>query len=338
MRLKSVRFWLQCLLFFTFLFFSTLPLKAQFFGVAQLEGGLARFKTQNFHLLARPKLQIGQNLKKQKLSFKWSALYQPEFFSLAGSTFSQRLNGQFALNSQFKKWLWGIHFRTRYQSFKIESQSYDWQSSDLLLNLDYWQKEDFFWQGQLILWYRDTQQFDRQTLNSSIARFGFGQILPWVSIYPNLYFEQYRIEPRYYKPGNEYGQRRGLALRLEHNKQFLFSLDFKLLWHKRNGSTIQKTEQQLDLLMAFWLTPKWALLIFAEYNKLASFSSETTSELSYQPINTTNHLQLKLSRDFANHSEFFLRFGYEQENLIQPIEKWQYWQFALGVMKTFQKF
>ena len=335
MRLKSRQILIQCWLFSILIF--VLPLKAQFYGVLQLEGGMARFKRQNLHLLARPKLQIGQNLKKQNISFKWSVLYQPEIFTLPGSTFSQRLNGQFALNSQFKNWFWGIHFRSRYQSFKIESQSYDWQSSDLVLNLNYWQKADFLWQGQIILWYRDTQQFDRQTLNSSIVRLGFGKFLPWITIYPNLYFEQYKIEPRYHQANNDRGQRKGLALRLEHNKKFLFSLDFKMLWHNKNGFTALKSEQQLDLLLAFWLRPKWALLIFAEYNNLASFSNANINVLSYQPINTTNHLQIKLSHDLAINSELFFRFGYEQENLIQPIEHWQYWQFVLGVNKSIRR-
>ena len=313
--------------------FFTLPVKAQFFAVVQMESGLARFKSQEFYLLTRPKLQVGRRLNQQNFKLQWSVLYQPEFFNLQSATFSQRLNGQFSLNTQFNNWFWGIRFRTRYQSFKIEHQRYNWQSSDLVVDFSRWQSANFFWQGQGILWYRDTQQFDQQKLNSAIFRFGFGQVFKGLTLYTDLYFEQYQIKSQDYTLPENKGQRRGLALRLEHNKKFLLTLDYKLLWHKKNGFSQLKTDHQLDFLTGFWLTSKWALLIFAEYNKLTFFTSDQEHTLWYQPINSTNHLQLKISRDFARNGEFYLRFGFEQEKLIRPVERWQYWQAVLKIKK-----
>ncbi|WP_457565986.1 hypothetical protein [Caldithrix abyssi] len=321
-------------LVFLLLFELSLPAGgyAQFFTHLQFENGLSRFKNEKSYLLIRPRLELGQTVSENYIRFKWRASYQPEIFDLNASLFSQRFKGQFVLSGQIQKLAADIRFRTRYQHFQFSSAAYAWQSSDFSLNLVYRTSPSFSWKAMGMLWYRDTKDFDRQKLNAAVAQIGPGLIFQSFSLMALLYHERYVLHP---VAGDTLrttsGQRVGLSFSIDRKRDFLFSLNYKILLHFHQGLIKPLTDQQVNFLFGVWLGERWTFFLFVGYNRLPSASENLTSRLLYSPVNSANRFHLKLGHDVNHRIEIYLRLGYEQERLIRPADRWQYGQLVVGL-------
>lgn len=306
-------------------------LKAQFFTRLQIESGTA-LKNGGFYFVNRPSIRIGQQIKSPNFRFNWNAVYQPEFFNSNPSVLGQRINGQFSLLNQYKNLSALLHFRSRYQNYKIESEYYAWQSSDLTLNINYYAAPLFFWTASAGLWYRDTNDFDRQKLNVYFGEIGPSWLIGSSLFQLQFYHEHYTLIPVSIDSlKRKNGQRMGVDLHLEQNGKYIFSARYRLLLHFHQNRLQPATDQEIRLLLGFWLSSNWSLLLFSEFIKLGKVKNRYEPELLYLPINSTNRIFAKLSTDLSKRMEAYLRLGHEQEQLIRNNEAWKFWEIIVGL-------
>ena len=306
-------------------------LKAQFFTRLQVESGTA-LKNGGFYFVNRPSIRIGQQIKSPNFRFNWNAVYQPEIFYSKPSVFGQRFNGQFSLLNQYKNLSTLLHFRSRYQNYKIESEYYAWQSSDLTLNVNYYATPLFFWTASVGLWYRDTNDFDQQKLNVYFGEIGPSWLIRSLIVQLQLYHERYTLIPVSIDTlKKKKGQRLGFDLHLEQNRKYILSARYRLLLHFHQNHLQPTTDQEIHFLLGFWLSSNWSILLVTEFIKLGKIKTHYEPELLYLPINSTNRIFMKLSADLSKSTEAYLRFGHEQEQLIHNNEAWQFWEIIVGL-------
>ncbi len=312
-------------------FFST-SLRARFFSYLQVESGFSRFKNQKQYVLLRPKLEMGQKLPGQKFFFNWAVAYQPEIFDFPSLIFSQRLRGRFVLNARFGKLTSEMRFRFRNQYFKIETDHYSWQSSDVSMDFNYRFSRTVLGGIQGLLWYRDTNDFDRQKLNAAVLRLSIRYFFKTIVFRGAFHHETYTIQPApSLSTPAQHGQRNGVLVSLERNQNVFFTATYQLLWHRHPAQNSTRPDHQINILLGFWLTRQWSLFLFGAYNRISIDGNLTENALLYTPINSANRFHVKIGRDLTARTELYFRVGYEQEKLIRSAEQWQYWQLVGGL-------
>jgi hypothetical protein len=319
-----------------FLLLATVPpLRAQFFSGIRLESGLSRFENNRLYLLNRARIRLGQKINRPELNFDWNLFYQPEIFDLNPSLSAQYVNGRFSLQRPFKRLDFLLHFRSRYQHLQFYSDRYAWQSSDLTFNVRYHSAApSLYWSAQACLWYRDAKNFDHQKLNASIFQAGADWHRSTVLLQLRLYYERYTVIPTSRVISEKLrGDRSGISLHIEQNKNYIFSVNYRFLLHYHQNVARTAIDHEMSLLLAFWLSPSWSLLFFGEYRKIGSVKEESQTTLWYRPINATNRMYLKLSKDISPKTEFYLKFGKLKEQLTRSDTNWQFGEIIVGLMK-----
>ncbi len=315
-----------------FILLTVTTVQAQFFSAMQLQSGFSRFEHNRLYLLNRAGIRFGQKMNCAQTDFYWNVKYQPEIFDLNSAFFSQYINGRFSLRHRYNRLSLLLHFRSRYQNLKFRAARYAWQSSDMTFQLVY--DSDFpslFWTADACLWYRNTKDFDRQKLNAVIYQAGPSWKFKSVLFQFRLYHEHYELIPIIGDTlEKKHGNRSGFSLHIERAKNYLFSVDYRLLFHAHQHAGRLVTDYALNVLMAFWLSPSWTVLFYGEYRKLGSVKNEFEPALRYTPVNSTDRMYLKLGKDINKITEFYLKFGKEQEQLMQKKGTWEFWQFLIG--------
>lgn len=288
--------------------------------VARLEGTLGYAQTvpgSSWHLQARLRPEIYRG--------------ESQSFSIAGS-----LKGSYAQNAG--RFRWGVNFLS-------ERQRVDHPFTDLTFDVfqlggqGVWRWKHhyglFFSAGYA---YRDLNARREQSLDALLASLeGFLQVSAAASLTAGVYGESFRVSgpPALSLEGGSQrnrGWRGGPAISLEYKRKLVLSGAYRFLLHHSDLTVSPSSEHWVRLLFGKILSPRWSLFLLLDYYvRDYSLAPGADTSLLYAPLNTQNHVYLKLERELSPQSDLFFRAGYFKENLIYEDLTLSGWRATVGL-------
>ncbi|NOX87781.1 MAG: hypothetical protein GXO77_02065 [Calditrichaeota bacterium] len=298
----------------------------------QSESGIGSFKGESVKIIWRSRLNAEQTYRWRRSSFNWKLFYQPELFDFSIKSSSQRLRGSIRFNNRFRQWFWTMQFQARYFSYRLDEQTFNWQSGNLTVEVLRPVKPKIFWDIQVGYWYRDSDDFSQQSLNALILQQGISVRHNNMLYQTGTYTERFKIRPRFQAiTKSNSGYRVGLFFKMSAVKAIIFNSSYYLIYHRSEFYNRTNIEHQFKILIGKWLSPDWSLLFFTYITKRQPKFNTNETELLYAPADHQNRVYFKLGRDISKNREFYLKLGYEQEVLIKGDYEWSYWQLLAGM-------
>ncbi len=299
---------------------------------AQSAFGGAQFAGKTGHSIWRSRISMTGQTATRSFLFDGKLTFQPEYFDFNSNFSTVRLSGQLGLQIPFRRWLWHMRFGHRRLSYTFERNTYSWNGGDLEIGADFQFSTNTSFSSKLIYWYRDALQFNRQVLNALILRSGLsgkGKFFQWQS---GIHLEMFSVKPNKGSARTiNQGRRYGFFVQLGKTSPFLINFHYRLLYHQSDVLKRGYVEHLLIFLTGAYLTKKWAIFAFVQWNQNQGEKKSGMENLLYTSMEHYNRLYLKLIRDLSSRSELFIKFGFDRERLLQNSTNWRYLQLLFGL-------
>lgn len=186
--------------------------------------------------------------------------------------------------------------------------------------------------------YRDLNARLEQSLDALLASLeGFLQTFSAASLSAGVYVENFHVSgPRPLTLEavslRNRGWRIGPGVSLEYKKKLLLSGSYRFLLHYSDLTVSPSSEHWVRLLFGKILSPRWSVFFLLDYYvRDYSLAPGADTTLLYAPLNTQNHVYLKLERELTCQSDLFFRAGYFKENLIYENLTLSGWRATVGL-------
>lgn len=269
-----------------------------------------KFRSNNFSLKANLKPEFCESFKSLKFSTKGS--YSQKFSkSELITSINFRKNFYFLPNSNFN-----------YDIFKISLEG-----SHLLTP-----KTLFL--SSLNFYYRDFRNGIRNNFDVISSELNFVKPISKHQKYKiGFYAESFSIETKeYHQTFQNDGFRIGSQVGFSYKKSFIFNLNYRILWHSDKLSGLNSYENWIRILFAKMIFKEVTFLVLADFY-LRDFDTKSNANLNllYTSIDTENRVHLKIEKTISKWLDFYLKTGYQKEELIYNNSSFSGWNASLGV-------
>ncbi|MCK6623390.1 MAG: hypothetical protein HUU32_21940 [Calditrichaceae bacterium] len=306
------------------------------------EGGISRLSYsipgEETDLVARLEGTLGYAQTAPGSAWRLQARLRPEIYRGESHAFSilGSLRGGYLQNAG--RFRWGVNFLS-------ERQRVDYPFTEL--TFDVFQlggQGAWLWQRHyglafsLDYAYRDLNARREQSLDALLASLeGFLQVSVAARLAAGVYGESFRVSgpPVLSLQGGlqrNRGWRAGPTFSLEYKRKLILSGSYRFLLHHSDLTVSPSAEHWVRLLFGKILSPRWSLFLLLDYYfRDYSLAPVADASLLYAPLNTQNHVYLKLERELSPRSDLFFRAGYFKENLIYENLTLSGWRATVGL-------
>jgi len=306
------------------------------------EGGISRLSYsipgEETDLVARLEGTLGYSQTAPGSSWHLQARLRPEIYRGESQSFLivGSLKGSYLQNAG--RFRWGVNFLS-------ERQRVDYPFTELTFDVFQLGGQGvWFWRPagglsfRLDYAYRDLNARREQSLDALLASLeGFCKISAAASLTAGVYVENFRVggPPVLSLEGvsqRNRGWRGGPVVSLEYKRKLVLSGSYRFLLHHSDLTVSPSSEHWVRLLFGKILSPRWSLFVLLDYYfRDYSLAPGADTDLLYAPLNTQNHVYLKLARELTPRRDLFFRAGYFNENLIYQNLTFSGWRATVGL-------
>lgn len=326
---------------FFFIFLGKI-LIAQIFWTASGETGYynssGNFLQSEEEILTRLNLKAGYNYKANKNVGKIDFQLRPEIYGFKNKLQTTKIgiDGFYSHLGKEFDWTFRIAINQYFFSGDIEDFSYD---SFLLNGQILWPfKPQITIDTRAGFAYRNFNQRDALSLDILFSEIDFVYSYnSFTKLAGGLYFEKFELKKRInsffdFAKSNNNGTRIGPIIRINHTRNFVFSLDYQFLIHDSGITNYPSYDQWLRIVGGKSIIKNLAAFILIDYYK-RNFEYKTennVTELLYSPVNVENRIFLKLSNKVKSNQKIYLKVGYFDEKLFYRDYSLSGWKGYIG--------
>ncbi|KAA3606985.1 MAG: hypothetical protein DWQ06_00250 [Calditrichaeota bacterium] len=302
--------------------------------IFELENEIGFFNTSaseslNGSLIFDGKIKLNQKFRNNDFSLQ--ANLKPEFYS-SFKTLKFNTKGSFSQNFKKSAFISSINFRKNF--YFLENSNFNYDIFKISLEGSHLLDHKNLILGSLNFYYRDFRNGARNNFDVISSEVNLVKPISRYKKYKiGFYSENFSIKTKKsYQTGKNEGFRLGTQFGFDYKKKFVLNFNYRILWHSDKLNGLKSYENWIRVLFAKVIFKKVTLLVLADFY-LRNFDTQEGANLNllYTSIDTENRVHLKIEKMITKGLDFYMKTGYQKEELVYNNSSLSGWNANIGV-------
>lgn len=303
------------------------------------EGGLHTTNNQTAQFLSRLNTRVQYQSAFDEHFFILKTRIAPELYDFSADRSVVKLAAEIALGRQKSSYGWQAYLINNHYFYNLPADD-DVRFSIFILGGQASKPIATDWSARLTLdyLYRDSARQPRLQMDG--LRLFFGPLYQFSKRNQGSldgYAESFRINQDYLPQTakSNSGWRLGLRLAIQHRSVYIFNGIAQAIGQTSQLDKSISTEYRLNLLWGRYLSGRWSLFLFVNYQTLQAGKRSIPAVLNYTPVENENWIYGKLAFDASKQTVISLSAGYFRDDLTDRSAAFSGWQLLSGVSVKF---